>query len=78
MRWTENKNARGFYDGKKGGFEFTITCNGGRHYVVASHLKKDIRLNTLWIDTDFDTFEDAEIFCENFKWKQYVCIGDDV
>ncbi len=75
MRWIENY--RGFYDGKKNNFEFTITCNGGRYYVVAIHVKLDIRLNTLWINTDFTTFEDAEIFCDSFKYKEYACIGDD-
>ena len=78
MKWKEDKNARGFYNSRSGGFEFTITNNGGRYYIVASHSKKDIRLNTLWINKDFTTFEDAEIFCENFNYNEYACIGNDV
>ena len=84
MRFTEDKNARGFYNGKKGGFEFTISSTGKTFnddalafYVVANSQKKDIRLNTLWIKLTFETFQKAEEFCENFDWKKYDCIGDD-
>ena len=78
MRFTENKNARGFYTAKKHGFEFTISSHGNFYYVVAIGQKKDIRLNTLWIKKIFETFNDAKEFCENFDWTIYPCIGDDV
>jgi hypothetical protein len=78
MRFTENKNTRGFYKAKKRGFEFTISSSGNAYYVVAVGQKKDIRLNTLWIKLTFETFEKAEEFCEKFDWKQHPCIGDDV
>lgn len=78
MKFREDKNARGFYNAKKGGFLFTISSSKNGFYVVAIGQKKDIRLNTLWIGEEFNTFEYAEIFCENFDWKKYDCIGDDV
>jgi hypothetical protein len=78
MKFTEDKKARGFYKRKKRGFEFTISPSGNAYYVVAVGQKKDIRLNTLWINLTFETLEQAEEFCENFDWKQYDCIGDDV
>ena len=49
MKWKEDKNARGFYNSRSGGFEFTITNNGGRYYIVASHSKKDIRFYTWYV-----------------------------
>ncbi len=78
MRFTEDREARGFYKGKKRGFEFTISSSGNAYYVVAICQEKDIRLNTLWIKLTFETFEKAEEFCENFDCKKYDCIGDDV
>jgi len=78
MKFRENKNVRGFYEGKKGDFEFTISTSKNGWYIVASHLKKDIRFNTLWINKEFDTKEIAQEFCETFDYKKYDCIGDDV
>ena len=79
MRFTDKKG-NGFYKGKKGGFEFTISTFNDvplALYVVASSQKKDIRLNTLWIKLTFETLEKAKEFCENFDWKKYDCIGED-
>ncbi len=78
MRLTD-KNNDGFYKGKGKGFVFTVSCsrNNSRWYVVASHSKKDIALNTLWINKTFTTFELAESFCESFDYKKYQCIGND-
>ena len=78
MKFKEDKNARGFYKAKKGGFQFTISSSKNGFYVVAIGQKKDIRLNTLWLGLEFTSFENAENFCTNFDWKQYACIGDDV
>ena len=78
MRFKENRRARGFYKAKNRGFEFTISSSGNRYYVVVIGVEKDIRLNTLWIKLTFETFEQAEEFCENFDWKNYPCVGDDV
>jgi hypothetical protein len=79
MRWTE-KNGDGFYKGKNKGFNFTISRarDYNAFYVVASHQKKDIRLNTLWIKKTFATFDLAEEFCKTFDYKKYKCLGDDV
>lgn len=79
MRWTE-KNNDGFYKGKNKGFNFTISHarDYNAFYVVASHQKKDIRLNTLWIKKTFATFDLAEEFCKTFDYKKYKCLGDDV
>lgn len=82
MRFID-KNNSGFYKSKKGGFEFTISF--ARYYqawyVVASHLKKDIRLNTLWLykNKTFKTYEDAVSFCEDFDHTKYCkySLGDD-
>ncbi len=78
MKFRENNNSRGFYTGRKRGFEFTISSSGNDYYVLAIGQKKDITLNTLWINLTFQTFEKAVEFCENFEWKNYACIGDDV
>lgn len=68
----------GFFEGKKNGFNFTIaSAYEDDYYVVASHLKKDIRLNTLWIKKTFKTKEIAEKFCEKFDYTLYNCIGDN-
>ncbi len=79
MRFTEDKKAKGFYKGRNKGFNFTISHarNYRAFYVVARSLKKDIILNTLWINLKFETFLKAEEFCENFDWKKYDCIGND-
>jgi len=76
----KDKNNDGFFKGLGGGFEFTISYarDYGRYYVVASHRKKDIRLNTLWIGVVFPDFDNAVSFCENFKYKDYKCVGGDV
>ena len=79
MRW-EEKNNSGFYKGKNKEFNFTISFseNYGGLYVVASHQKKDIRLNTLWINKTFRSFDLAEQFCETFDYKKYKCLGKDI
>ena len=82
MKFSDKKNS-GFFKGKKGGFEFTIALeiNYQEYYVVVFHLKKDIRLNTLWLDKNktFKTFEDAVSFCEDFDHTKYCkySLGDD-
>ena len=70
----------GFFQGRTKGFKFTISIDQNKKdwYVTAVHQKKDIRLNTLWINEMFSTKELAKIFCEKFNYKQYNCIGDDV
>ena len=79
MRWKE-ENKSGFYRGKNKGFNFTISFaeNYVAYYVVASHQKKDIGLNTLWINKTFISFDLAEQFCETFDYKKYKCLGKDV
>jgi len=77
MRFTDRKST-GFYEGKRKGFEFTIAAHLDKWYVVAEHIKKDIRFNSLWEAKAFDTFKLAEEFCINFNHKKQRCIGDDV
>ena len=75
-----DKNNDGFYKAKGKGFNFTLSysINHKAFYVVATHNKKDIRLNTLWINKTFKTFELGVKFCETFDYKKYKCIGGDV
>jgi hypothetical protein len=74
----KDKHNDGFYKAKKGGFEFTVSSwETKEYYVVASHLKKDIRLNTLWKRLTFPEFDDAVSFCETFNHKEHRTIGED-
>lgn len=78
MKFKEDKNARGFFKTKKNDFEFTISASyGTKFYVVARGIKKDIRLNTLWLKLEFEDFDKAVEFCENFDWTKYECLGND-
>jgi len=79
MRFRD-KNNDGFFIGKNKGFEFTIThsINQNAFYIVAVHIKKDIRFNSLWSDTTFKTFDEAKTFCETFDFKKHKFIGDDI
>lgn len=75
-----DKNNDGFFRGKNKDFQFTI-ANSNNHntfYVVAVHLKKDIRFNSLWNNITFETFDEAKIFCETFDYKKHKCMGDDI
>ena len=78
MRW-KDKNNDGFYEVENKGFYFTISHarDYDAFYVVVSHQKKDIRLNTLWENKTFKTFELAEEFCETFDYRKHRCIGDN-
>ena len=78
MVFKDNRTSRGFYKAKKNGFEFTISSSLEKFYVVAIHLKKDIRYNSLWTNYVFDDFEKAVSFCESFNHKLYRCLGSDV
>ena len=74
-----DKENTGFYKGKGKGFSFTISYSTSHSafYVVASHIKKDIRYNTLWGYVGFETFDNAVIFCEEFDYKKHKCLGVD-
>ena len=76
----KDKNNSGFYKGKGKGFDFTIShsINYKAFYVVASHIKNDIRLNTLWLGKTFPTFDLAMVFCETFNYKKHKCLGRDI
>ena len=71
----KDKNNSGFFVGRKNNFQFTISLSMdyNKFYVVASHLKKDIRLNTLWMYRNkvFKTFDDAVNFCEKFNHENF-------
>lgn len=81
----KDKDSTGFWKAKHKGWEYTISLYRGseQYYVVASHLKKDIRLNTLWMightECAFSTFEAAAGWCEKFDYRNYIkyCLGDD-
>ena len=66
--------------GKKKSFNFTIALSEDHegYYVLATHQKKDIRLNTLWIKKTFSSFDLAEDFCNTFDYKKYKCLGKDI
>lgn len=72
MKFRDSKNS-GFYKAKGKGFEFVLSWSRYHKgwYVVASHLKKDIRLNTLWKGLDFEDFEEGIAFCETFNHKDH-------
>ena len=78
-KWTD-RQSNGFYKSKFKGYEFTISGSRGSSYfyVVAFHLKKDIRYNSLWENKEFETFEKAEDFCYNFNYKNHKCLGKDL
>lgn len=79
VKWSD-RNQSGFYKSKIKGYECTISFardyNG--FYVVISHLKKDIRFNSLWQGMTFKTFDLAEEFCLNFDYKNNRCFGKDI
>jgi hypothetical protein len=62
--------------GQKGGFKFSYAFID-EWFVVVSHLKKDIRLNTLWIGLKFKEETDVIDWCENFDYKNFKCLGSD-
>jgi hypothetical protein len=62
--------------GKKGEFKFSY-CFIEEWFVVVTHLKKDIRLNTLWIGLKFKGEEEIIDWCENFNYKNFKCLGAD-
>ena len=78
-KWTDRKS-NGFYKAKFKGYEFTISgsIDSSYFYVVAIHLKKDIRYNSLWENKSFQTFEKAEDFCYDFNYKNHKCLGKDL
>jgi hypothetical protein len=78
-KWTDRKS-NGFYKAKFKGYEFTISgsIDSSYFYVVAIHLKKDIRYNSLWKNKSFQTFEKAEDFCYDFNYKNHKCLGKDL
>ena len=78
-KWSDKK-ADGFYKSKIKCYECTISFarDYNEFYVVISHLKKDIRFNSLWQGMTFKTFDLAEEFCLNFDYKNNRCFGKDI
>jgi len=78
MKWkiTKERYSTPRNVGTKLGFKFSYTFIN-EWYVVVSHLKKDIRLNTLWIGLKFKDESAVIDWCENFDYKQYKCLGKD-
>lgn len=54
------------FKGKEKDVEYKIIerSSGSGYYVIARHIKKDLRLNSLWLDVKFKTVEDAQKWCE--------------
>ena len=67
------------YDGRKGGFKFSIAKNhSGLFYFCSDWTKGDIRYNSLWDAKEFKSLEDAQKYCEKWIPKGHTCLGDNV
>ena len=66
MRWTHKwEYRRDEWTGRKNGCKHTIaTTNDDRYYILSTHVKTDLSLNTLWYNKAFDTLDEAKEYAD--------------
>ena len=65
--------------GRKNGCKHTIaTTNDDRYYILSTHVKTDLSLNTLWYDKVFDTLDEAKEYAENTINYTFITYTRDI
>jgi len=75
MKWSETNSWKSTtWKGRKNGIKFDIEeCHEGfsntitGYYAFCKHIKENIVLNSLWILPEFNTLENAQMWCEELK-----------
>ena len=80
MRWTHKHEYRSDnWIGRKNGCKHTIaTTNDDRYYILSTHVKTDLSLNTLWYDKVFDTLDEAKKYAENTINYTFITYTRDI
>ena len=80
MRWTyKHEYRRDEWTGRKNGCKHTIsTINDDKYYILSTHVKSDLSLNTLWYDKVFDTLDEAKEYAENTINYTFITYTRDI